>query len=172
MNTLDIIILILVLIPAFLGFKNGLLRSIFSLIGIVTGLFLAVRYNDILTSYLGFLKLETKLLSLISFIFIIIALYFTSIYLAGKISRINAVTKTFDRILGVILGISKGLIIVSLFLILTTNTFNLFGKDTVDKSKFYSSVVNIAPDVYNYIQKFFPNARDFYEELNNLIFIQ
>lgn len=171
MNTLDIIILAFVLFTAFLGLKNGLLRSIFSLVGIVSGLFFAVRYNDKLTSYFGFLKLETKLLSLISFIFIIIVFYFISVYLAGKISRMNAVTKTFDRIFGVILGISKGLIIVSLFLLLTTNTFNFFGKDTVDKSKFYSSVVNVAPDVYNYIQKFFPNAKDFYEELNNLIFI-
>lgn len=157
------------MVPVLLGLRNGLLRSIFSLIGIIAGLFLATRYNDNLTSLFGFLKLEPKLLSLISFIAIIIFCYFICVFIAGRISRINAVTRTFDRILGVILGICKGLIIASLFLILTTNTFSLFEKTTIDRSKFYTSVINVAPDVYNYIQRFFPNAKDFYEELNNLI---
>ncbi len=166
MNTLDIIILSVILIPALIGLRSGLLRSIFSLIGIVAGLFLAVKYNDKLASLSGTLNFDPKLLSLISFIFILLACYFISVMIAGKISGINPVIKTFDRIFGVILGVFKGAIIVSLFLILTTNTFNFFAGDTIDKSKFYPAVINIAPDVYNYLMKLFPDAKDFYEELD------
>jgi len=170
LNTLDIIILALVLISATLGIKKGLLRSIFSLAGILTGLFVATRYNDKLTSALGFLKLEPKLLSLISFIAIVIFVYFLSGYIAGKISGFNSVTKTFDSILGAAFGIMKGLVIASLFCIFTTNTFQLFGSETIDSSKFYVSIVGVAPKVYDYIVHFFPGAKDFYEELNHLIF--
>ncbi|MEO8665673.1 MAG: CvpA family protein [Ignavibacteria bacterium] len=166
MNTLDIIILVLVMIPAFLGLKNGLLRSIFSLLGIITGLILATRFNDKISSLFSFLNIEPKLLGVISFIVIILFCYFVFIYIAGKISRLNAVTKTVDRLLGIVLGILKGLIIASLFLILTTNTFNLFDKTTIGSSKFYPAIINIAPSVYNYVKQFFPNAKDFYEELN------
>lgn len=170
MNTLDIITAILVLIPTLLGIKNGLLRSLFSLAGIITGLFLATRYNDKIVSMLGFIKVDPKILSLISFIAIIIITYSVLIYIANKISGINIVTKTIDKVLGVALGFLKGLIIASLFLILTTNTFNFFSKEDIDRSKLYSSIVNVAPDIYNYIQKFFPGAKNFYEELNHLIY--
>ncbi len=169
MNTLDTIIAILVLIPALLGIKNGLLRSVFSLAGIIAGLFLATRYNDKLVSMLSFIKMDSKILSLISFIVIIVFTYAILIYIASKISRFNVVTKTIDKILGAAFGLLKGLIIASLFLILTTNTFNLFSKEETARSKFYSSVVNIAPEIYNYFQSFFPDAKNFYEELNHLI---
>jgi len=170
LNTLDIIIAILVLIPALLGLKNGFLRSIFSLSGIIAGLFLATKYNDKLVTSLGFIKMDSKILSLISFIAIIVFTYAIFIYIANKISRFNFATKTIDKIFGAGLGLLKGLIIASLFLLLTTNTFNFFSKEDTDSSKFYSSVVNIAPEIYNYIQRFFPGAKNFYEELNHLIF--
>ncbi|MEO8209896.1 MAG: CvpA family protein [bacterium] len=170
MNTLDIIILIIVLIPALLGLKNGMLRSIFSLAGIIAGLFLATRYNEKLTTMFGFLKIEPKLLSLISFIGIIVFIYFIAAYIARKISGLNAATKTIDKVLGVGLGIFKGLILASLFLLVTTNTFNFFNKADVSNSKFYSSIINVAPEVYNYIKQLFPNAKDFYDEFNHLSF--
>ncbi|MDQ3020260.1 MAG: CvpA family protein [Bacteroidota bacterium] len=170
MNTLDIIILIIILIPALLGLKNGMLRSIFSLAGIIAGLFLATRYNEKLTDIFGFIKIEPKLLSLISFIGIIVFVYFIAVYIARKISGLNAATKTIDKILGVGLGIFKGLILASIFLLITTNTLNLFNKEDVSNSKFYSSIINVAPDVYNYIKQLFPNAKDFYDEFNHLSF--
>ena len=169
-NSIDLMVIILVLIPAFLGLKNGLLRSLFSLFGILSGLFLATRYNDKFISAFSFLKMEPKLVSLVSFISVIILCYFISIFIAGKISKLNSVTRTFDKILGVALGIAKGLIIASLFLIFTTNTFKVFAKDTINQSKFYTGVFNIAPDVYDYIMKLFPDAKGFYDELNKIIF--
>ncbi|MEO6694141.1 MAG: CvpA family protein [Ignavibacteria bacterium] len=165
MNTLDIIIAILVLIPALLGIKNGFLKSIFSLAGIVAGLFLATRYNDDIVSLLGFINANPKVLSLISFIAIIVLTYAIFNYIANKISKFNFVTNTIDKVLGGALGLLKGLIFASLLLILTTNTFSFFSKEIIADSKFYSSVVKIAPDVYNYIVKFFPDAKTFYENL-------
>ncbi|HMS63949.1 MAG TPA: CvpA family protein [Ignavibacteria bacterium] len=168
MNKLDIIIFTIVLIPALLGLKNGFLRSIFALIGIITGLFLATVYNDKLSSFLGFLKTDPKLLSIMSFVIIIVFTYIVFVTIAGKISRFNFITKTLDKILGVCFGILKGFIIASLILLLSTSTINFFSKKEIETSKFYSSVINIAPDVYNYIQIYFPNAKEFYDELNKI----
>lgn len=168
MNKLDIIIFILVLIPALFGLKNGFLRSIFALIGIITGLFLATNYNDQLSNAIGFIKADPIILSIISFIVIIILTYMVFVAIAGKISRFNFVTKTIDKILGVSLGILKGLIIASLILLLSSNTLNFFSKNEIETSKLYGSVLNIAPDVYSYMQKYFPNAHDFYDELNKI----
>ena len=162
--------MVLILIPALLGLKNGLLRSIFSLLGIITGLFFATRYSDQVASIFSFLKIEPRLLGVLSFILIILLCYFIFVYFSGKISRINVITKTFDKLLGLVLGTLKGLIFASLFLILTTNTFNFFAAGTINTSRLYPVIINIAPEVYNYLKQFFPNAKDFYEELNLLIF--
>ncbi len=162
--------MVLILIPALLGLKNGLLRSIFSLLGIITGLFFATRYSDQVASLFSFLKIEPRLLGVLSFILIILLCYFIFVYISGKISRINVITKTFDKLLGLVLGTLKGLIFASLFLILTTNTFKFFSAGTINISRLYPVIINIAPEVYNYLKQFFPNAKDFYEELNLLIF--
>jgi len=169
LNTLDIVIAAIILIPVLLGLKNGMLRSLFSLAGIIGGLILATSYNDRLTTHLSFLKLDDKLISLISFIAIIIFCYIISVYIARKISGINVVTRTFDRILGIGLGFLKGLVLASLFLILTTNTFHLFDKKAVDESRFYKSTINAAPEIYDFIMQIFPGAKDFYESLSHII---
>ena len=168
MNKLDIIIFILVLIPALFGLKNGFLRSIFALIGIITGLFLATNFNDQVSNAMSFIKADPKILSIISFVVIIVLTYLIFVTIAGKISRFNFVTKTIDKLFGVSFGILKGLIIASLILLLSASTISFFSKKEIETSKLYSSVINIAPDVYNYLQKYFPNAHDFYDELNKI----
>lgn len=166
MNKLDIIISVIILIPALLGLKNGLLRSIFSLAGIITGLYLATRYNDKLVSLLKFMKTDEKLLGIISFIFIILSVYFIFTYISGKLSGLNFITRTIDKISGTLLGIFKGLIIGSLFLIVSAGTFKMFTEKEIAESRLYTVTVNVAPDVYNYIIRLFPEAKSFYEELN------
>lgn len=169
MNKLDIIISVIILIPALLGLKNGLLKSIFSLAGIITGLYLATRYNDRLTGLLKFIRVDEKMLSIISFIFIILSAYFIFTYISGKISGLNFITRTFDKISGTLLGIFKGMIVASIFLIISTGTFKIFSEKEIRDSGLYPVTVNIAPDVYNYVIKYFPEAKNFYEELSKMV---
>ena len=117
---------------------------------------------------LGFIQIDKKILSLISFILIIIIVTMIFKFISDKISGFNFVTKTIDKILGLCLGIMKGVLLASIFLLISTNTFNVFSKPEIDNSIFYNKVVNVAPEVYNYFQVIFPNLKDFYEELNKL----
>jgi uncharacterized membrane protein required for colicin V production len=149
--------------------KNGFLKSIFSLTGIITGLYLSTKFNDRIISMLESLKIDQKLLSMISFILIIIFTYFAFNYFAAKLSGINFITKSIDSILGCCFGALKGMVIASLFLLLTTNSFNLFSKKDIDTSLIYPLVINVAPEIYNSLVKYFPDARKFYDELNKLL---
>ncbi|MBL8007330.1 MAG: CvpA family protein [Ignavibacteria bacterium] len=168
MNKPDIIISVIILIPALIGLKNGFLKSIFSLAGIIAGLFLATRYNDKITSALSFLKTDEKLLSILSFITIIILTYFIFSYAAGKLSRINPVATAADKLLGISFGILKGLIVASLLLILLENTLNIFTKIETESSVLYRKVITVAPDIYDYMKMYFPDAKEFYDELNHI----
>jgi len=149
-----------------LGLKNGFLKSVFSLAGLITGFFLATKFYDKSKQYLSFLNLDPGILSVISFTCILLITYLIFIYFSKAISGLNSLTKTFDKILGAALGLFKGLLLASIFLLLTTVAFNLFSKSEIEKSGLYTAVVNIAPDTYNLIIRFFPDAKNFYEEIN------
>ncbi|MBK8982447.1 MAG: CvpA family protein [Ignavibacteria bacterium] len=168
MNNLDLIISFVIIVPSLLGLQKGFLKSIFSLIGIVAGFILATSYNEILTGYISFIKLDPKILSLISFFIILISVNLILGFISQKISGFNFITKSFDRILGLMLGMMKGIILASLFLLATTKLFSAFSKKTVDESVIYPHVVDAAPGIYNYLKVILPGAGEFYNEFNFL----
>ncbi|MBX7041577.1 MAG: CvpA family protein [Ignavibacteria bacterium] len=169
MNNLDLIITLLIAVPAFFGFRKGFLRAVFSLAGFVTGLVLATKYSSELSGYIQFIRADERILTLAAFLSIMIITYSILTYIAGKISDINFLTKTTDRIAGALFGAFKGVIIASLVLIVTTKTFALVSAESVKASKLCGLVINAAPDTYNFIQNFIPGAKNFYEEFEKSV---
>lgn len=169
MNNLDIIITILIALPAFFGFRKGFLKSIFSLAGFIAGLILATKYSIELSAYLNFLKIDERVVTIASFILIMVGVYWILSYFAGKLSGINTVTKIFDRIAGMIFGAFKGVIIVSLILIVSTKTFSFIGNESVKSSRLYPLLIDAAPNIYNSLQMVFPGAKTFYEEFEKSV---
>lgn len=169
MNNLDIIITLIIALPAFFGFRKGFLKSVFSLAGFIAGLILATKYSTELSIYLNFLKIDERILTIASFIMIMVSVYWILSYIAGKISGINTVTKTFDRIAGMIFGAFKGVIIASLLLIVSTKTFSVVGSESVKASRLHPLLIDAAPNIYNFFQTAFPGAKSFYEEFEKSV---
>ena len=46
MNWVDAIIIVIALIGAYLGYKNGLIRAVFSIVGLVVGVVVAGQWSD------------------------------------------------------------------------------------------------------------------------------
>lgn len=168
LNTLDLIISITILILSLFGLHKGFLKSVFSLIGIVAGFLLATNYNEVLTGYLSFIKINERILSLISFLLIVVIINIILNYISQKISGFNFATKTIDKLFGFLFGMFKGIIFTSLFLLATTKLFSAFSKKTIDDSKLYPYVIDAAPGIYNNIMTLLPNAKNFYQEFDFL----
>ena len=158
MNIVDAILAILILIPAYLGFQKGFLRGIFSLIGIIIGIILAVKFHGVIVPFINVLHLSAQLTSLISFLIILIIIYYIILFIAGRISKINKVTRTIDKISGLFLGFLKGLLLASLFAI-CFNTFGIFSDSKLSSSFLYPKLNNIAPAVYNYLNGMFSDVK-------------
>lgn len=169
MSNFDLFILLVIALPAFFGFRKGFLRSVFSLAGFVAGLLAATKYSEELSGYLSFIRADERILTVFSFVFILIIVYSSLTYLAGKISDINVMTKSIDRLAGAAFGAFKGLIMASLILIVLSKTFSVVSEDTVKTSKLYPMIVNIAPDTYNFLLAFIPGAKTFYEEFEKSV---
>lgn len=150
MNSLDVIILIIILVPTLLSFKKGLIKSLISLIAIILGIYLATKFHSGLALVLKRFINDEKWLDIISFSAIAVLIYSIGIFIAGKISKMNFITKTVDKAGGLAFGLFKGLLIVSI-LLLISNTLGLISEK--DKKSSYT---------YNYVSAFAPGLYDFF----------
>ena len=118
MNALDIIILILVLVPAAFGLGKGLIKSIFSYLSIIAGIIIALKFNSGFVLVLKPLIKDPKLVQLIIFVSVILVFYLLSVFIASKLSNMNFISEALDKIGGFIFGALKGILFASILLII------------------------------------------------------
>jgi membrane protein required for colicin V production len=71
---IDVVFLILMLLAAFKGFRNGLIVALFSLIGFIVGLALAVKLSAVAATYIGHtVNISQRWLPLVAFIAVFVA---------------------------------------------------------------------------------------------------
>ncbi|HEY5125004.1 MAG TPA: CvpA family protein [Ignavibacteria bacterium] len=162
MNKVDVILIIIILSPTYFGFKKGFLKSIFSLIGLIAGLFLSMLFHSYLNPIVRIFVQDNRFINLFSFLIIFIVVYFLIIIIAIRISKINKVTKTLDKISGLLLGFFKGLIVASIAGIIFSS-FSLFSESTLRDSLLYPKIENIAPEVYKYVSGLFGSGKNDFE---------
>jgi membrane protein required for colicin V production len=148
--------------------RYGFLRSVFSLLSIILGLYLATKFQTGFALLLHKVIKDEKILYVVSFAIILIIVYIAGVYIASRLSKINKVTKTIDKLFGTLFGILKGLIVVSLILIFL-KSFNFISEDTVKASVLYPYVYDTAPKTYNAITDIVPISKKSFEDLNPLM---
>lgn len=120
MNSLDVIIIAIILISIFIGLLRGITREIFSLLSIFCGIIVASRYYQKLSLFF-ISKINNEILAnAISFIviFLVVAIFISLIgIILCKIWRILHLS-LFDRVLGAFFGLIRGIILVALLAIL------------------------------------------------------
>jgi membrane protein required for colicin V production len=124
MHYLDIIILIIIVASAVEGGIHGFVYELFSLGGLLLGLFLAWKYFSLAALYLQFTGLPAWLLNVIAFMLILILVGAILRMIGGALKK--ALHSTFmgsmDRVVGVVFGLLRGVIVVlllTLILLLT-----------------------------------------------------
>jgi len=164
MNWLDIVIAIIITIPAILGFRQGFLRKILGIVGIIIGFVLAVKfYKDVGSFIKSLLKLNELECNIIAFLLIIALLFGIAVWLARFISNISKSTSKIDKLLGLIIGFLQGLLIASIL------AFNLSyigypSLETRQSSRLFNAVYGIAPAVFDRVITFSPQLKYLYEE--------
>lgn len=168
MNTLDIITAVIIILMAFLGFRRGFLVSVFSLISIVLGIFLATKFHSGIALVLHKFIKDEKTLNVLSFLVIFFVIYSAGIFIAGKLSKLSSITKSIDRILGTALGVIKGMLVASLILIFI-KSFGLVSESEIRTSYLFPYVSNFAPDTFDAVSKILPFNRKSFEDLNSFL---
>ncbi len=165
MSFLDIVLGSLLLFGLYKGIKNGLFVEIASLISLLLGIYIAVKFS-IMTAEIvsGFVHWNPKTIQITSFILtfilVIIGVYLLAKFLTGiadfaQLGWINKLGGGFFRIL-------KTILIVSIFLNLfeKINFNNTFAKkETLDNSIFYRPIQKTAGFIYPSIEKWYDELK-------------
>ncbi len=164
MNWLDIVIVLLVTLPTFFGFRKGFLRKLLGIAGILLGFILAVKFYDSLTPLLAkVIKENPVFVNVLSFLIIIGIIYGASIWLARFIANMNSGTSIVDKILGTAVGFLQGLLVASV-LFYNLSFANIPSASTRESSLLYGTVTKIAPAVFDKILEYFPGLQEMYKE--------
>ena len=145
MNYIDYILIILIIIGFILGYKDGLVRKLIGLAGLIAAIILAVNYSTELGNYLApAFNNELYLSKIIAGIVI----FLTTILIVSIVKRlihpVDKVNKFINQFLGGIAGALQIVFVLSVFLLLL-NILNFPKEKDKEKSIFYSSIYKIVP---------------------------
>jgi len=168
LNWLDVLITLFVLIPAFFGYINGLLRKVFGLIGLALGFILAVRFFEPVGGFIrGAVHTPRTGTMLFSFILILVVVYAISVYLARHMANLHPASNAIDKILGVLVGGFQGVLLSSIILF-NLNYLGFPSPDIQARSRLYPGVIGVAPAFFDKLISFFPGTRSIYDEYRKL----
>ena len=151
MNTIDIVLALILLYGVVRGFFRGILAEIASLVGIVLGIYGAIKFSHILSDLLeNYVDWDMQYVNLLSFAITFFIIVFL-VSLAGKIlTKIAtfAALGIVNRILGAGFGLLKVAFLISVVIMFfksTNEEIHLIQEETLEESKLYEPVERIAP---------------------------
>jgi membrane protein required for colicin V production len=151
MGTLDIIIIILLLWGAIIGFIHGFVVQILSLLALILGVWGGLEFSGLVARFLSnWITMSPTLLKAIAFALILIGVIVVVTLLAKLIS--DKIGKTslnkWNRIGGVVFGMIKMAFISSVLIVIIERidiNRKLITSESVGESQLYKPVKKIAP---------------------------
>ncbi len=162
----DILIIVGILLFIVLGIRDGLFKKIFGILGFLGGLICATKFmvpfSNVIIDWIGFSE-EVSIILAFFIIFIIIVIIINLFYRwFGKSG--SGTLKLWSRIAGGILGFAQGLVAVSLVLVMFS-FYAIPSEEDRSDSLLYHDIFKIAPKVFDYMTKWIPDSKKFFEEI-------
>ena len=127
MNPLDMTIIIILCFCLIRGFFRGLVKELSSIIGVLAGFYAAYTYYNVLTLYILKWVNGFEHINVICFLIIFFTVFITISMLGILIKYIMNISflTWFDRLCGTFFGLIKGILIVSILLLIFITFLNI-----------------------------------------------
>lgn len=167
MSKIDIFLLVVILIGAVQGYRDGFLMGLISLLGIVLGVFLGFKLMGVGMDFLEKeFNADNTTLPYISF-FLIFIIVVALVGLLGKAIR-SSIDKTFlgrvDQSMGVVLGAFKAMFMASVVLWITDSLKYSPKAEWTEGSWLYPFTAKLAPDLAGWMAQFLPFFREIFPQ--------
>jgi len=160
MNWLDIILLVMLFVPTFIGLRKGLIKAILSLVGLIIGVVLAGNLYEPVSKMFGFFNNENAA-KIVAFLLILALVMVAAFFLARLLKSIISITMLgwVDNVGGAFLGFLSGFLFLGAILAIWVK---FFGSDLVTESflgkvmlDYFPLVLGLLPSEFNSIKDFF-----------------
>ena len=162
MGTIDIVILACFLPAIFIGLKNGFIRQLVALAVVVLGVWLAVRFSDVVAAWLIAHKitLEPFWAKAVSFVVIFIAVALV-LNLVGKLLEKVldiAMMGWLNRLLGLVVALATSALVIGTLIYVVDSANSLIGfipAEQIEQSRFYKPLLTLVQQVFPYLKSLF-----------------
>jgi membrane protein required for colicin V production len=154
MNWIDATIVVILILSMVMGFINGLVKEVASLAALVLGIWGAIKFSAFTAEKLyDYFDMTGKYVGVISFLItfgiIVVLIHFVGL-IVDRI--VDAASLGFvNRLLGIVFGLLKSVLILSVFLVVL-NAINdktsFLPKDKIEESFLYNKISDIAPAIF------------------------
>jgi membrane protein required for colicin V production len=161
MNWLDIIIIVLIIVPGFIGLKAGIIKALFTVAGIIVGVVLAGLLSDSLGGALTFIS-DPGIARVVAFAIILVVVMIVAT-IAAKLVKwaISAVLLGWvNRLGGAILGLFLGMIFCGAVLTMWVKYLGI--SSVVEESVLAGVLLNGFPIVLGLLPAEFDSVRSFF----------
>ena len=165
MTVIDIIILVLLALAVFKGIKDGLMRQLGGIVGLILGIFLAGRFSAMLSGWLHRVAptLSENVVKVLSFIVIIVVVCLCVVLLSRLLEKVIKITTLgwINRLLGVLLSVSAVVLLIGVVISVieyvntTWFTFTLISPEQMAKSKGVQIISSITDALFPYLKQLF-----------------
>jgi membrane protein required for colicin V production len=154
MNYIDIIIIVILVFAVIRGFINGLVKEVASLAALILGIWGAIRFSSFTAGKLyDYFDMSGKYVGIISFmvtfLIIVIIIHFIGMLVDKLMEAVSL--GFFNKLLGTVFGLLKSVLIMSIILVVL-NAIDarrpFLPKETIERSKLYNPVSDIAPAIF------------------------
>jgi len=160
MNWLDIILLVLLFIPTFIGFRKGLIKAALSFAGLIIGVVLAGNFYKPVSRIFGFID-NDNIAYILAFILILALVMVAAFLLARLLKSIISLVMLgwVDNFGGAALGFLSGFLLLGAIL---ATWVKFFGSDLIIDSflgrvmlDYFPLAMGLLPSEFDTIKEFF-----------------
>jgi len=164
---IDLVFLILILLAVFKGLRNGLILAVFSLIGFIVGMALAVKLSTVATGYIGAaVNISERWLPLVAFILVFVAVVILVRLGASALQGVVEIAMLgwLNRLGGVVFYALLYIFVFSLILFYLTQV-HFIKPATEAASVTYQYIEPLGPKVINGLSAVVPLFKNMFTEL-------
>jgi membrane protein required for colicin V production len=160
MHWLDIILLVALVIPTFIGLRQGLIKAVLSLVGIIVGVVLASNFYENVANLFSFIS-NPDVANIIAFILILVVVMVIATLLARLLKTVVKLVMLgwVNHLGGAIFGFIMGAIVMGAIL---ATWVKFFGPDMLSESLIANILLDKFPFVLSLLPKEFDVVRDFF----------
>ncbi len=164
MNYIDLIIVILVLISAISGAFKGFIHEVSSLIGLIAGIWCAVKFSGALKTFLvKRWDVTYQYIDVVSFVIIFVAILILIGIASKAIEKTieSAKLSTINRILGLVFSAFKTIFFLGVFFILIENlhkSLPFLPVQSINEAKYAQPIKVISLKTFPYLKNMFDDV--------------